>query len=351
MTSGTAAIHTAVAAIDPDPGDEIITTPLTDMGTVIGIIYQNAIPVFADVEPGGYHLDPAAASEQITARTRAIIPVHLWGIPARIDDIVALGRERGIPVIEDCAQAYLSELQGRPVGTIGAIGCFSLQQSKHITCGDGGLLATDDDDLAARARLFSDKGWDRTEGGRGHAFLGMNYRITELQSAVVLAQLGKLKEFVARRRRLGDLLTRKLAGVPGLVLPPDSEASGNTYWLYPIRVLEEEFGMSRDRFVEALNAEGVPGWVWLDGRILYEQEVLRDGRTFGQSHHPFDSPYISRRIDYGPGLCPNAEQTLREVVALTVHECFSEADVADIATAIHKIAQAAQAAGRSSIEE
>jgi dTDP-4-amino-4,6-dideoxygalactose transaminase len=221
------------------------------------------------------------------------------------------------------------------VGTIGEIGCFSLQQSKHITCGDGGLLATDDDDLAARARLFSDKGWDRSESGRGHLFLGMNYRITELQSAVVLAQLGKLDEFVRRRRQLGDLLTEKLRGVPGLLIPPDSAASGNTYWLYPVRLVEGEFGMSRDHFL-------VPGWAWLDGRPLYMQEVLREGRTFGRSHHPFDSPSAARRIDYGPGLCPNAERTLREVAALTVHECFSEADIADIAAAVQKIAEAAR---------
>jgi dTDP-4-amino-4,6-dideoxygalactose transaminase len=158
----------------------------------------------------------------------------------------------------------------------------------------------------------------------------------------VLAQLEKVRDFVARRRELGDLLSQKLAGIPGLHLPPDSDTSGNTYWFYPVRIRESEFGMSRDRFVEALNAEGVPAWVWLEGGPLYMYEALRHQRTFGSSHHPFDSPRASRRVEYAPGLCPNAEKTLSEVVTLTVHECFAEADIEDMGAAIRKIADAAQ---------
>ena len=340
VTSGTAAIHTAVAAVNPDPGDEIITTPLTDMGTVIGIIYQNAIPVFADVEAGGYHLDPDSVRSLITPRTRAIIPVHIWGMAARMEEFLEIGRA-GIPIIEDCAQAYLTEYDGRRVGTLGTLGCFSLQQSKHITCGDGGLVVTNDDGLAERARLFADKGWDRTGEDRGHAFLGMNYRITELQSAVALAQLGRVKEWVGRRRALGDALTRQISGIPGLHPPATSETSGNTYWFYPLRIVEEEFGLSRDWFVRAVNAEGIPAWVWLRGGPLYMYDALRLQRTFGTSHHPFDCACASRRIDYGPGLCPNAERTLEELVCLTVHEFYTESDIADMATAIHKVAEAA----------
>ncbi|MCJ7821506.1 MAG: DegT/DnrJ/EryC1/StrS family aminotransferase, partial [Armatimonadetes bacterium] len=162
VTSGTAALHTAIGAVNPDPGDEIITTPLTDMGTVIGIIYQNAIPIFADVEPGGYHLDPDSVAREITPRTKAIIVVHLWGMAARMDEFLALGREHGIPIIEDCAQAYLTEYKGKLAGTMGDVGCFSLQSSKHMTCGDGGLVVSNNDDLIRRARLFCDKGWDRS---------------------------------------------------------------------------------------------------------------------------------------------------------------------------------------------
>lgn len=344
VTSGTAAIHTAVAAINPDPGDEIITTPMTDMGTVIGIIFQNAIPIFADVVPGGYHLDPESVRRAITPRTRAIIVVHLWGMAADMDAFLAIGEEHGIPVIEDCAQAYLTDYRGRWVGTMGVMGCFSLQQSKHITCGDGGLVVTNRDDLADRARLFADKGWDRSGEDRGHAFLGMNYRITELQSAVALAQMGKLKEFVSRRRALGDALTAQISGIPGLHPPPTSAEAGSTYWFYPVLVRESEFGMSRERFAAALSAEGVPAWVWLAGKPLYAFDALRLQRTFGRSHHPFDCPCASRRVEYAPGLCPHAEQTLRELVVLTVHEFYQEQDIADMAAAIHKVAAAARGA-------
>ena len=339
VTSGTAALHTAVGAINPEPGDEIIVPPLTDMGTVIGVIYQNALPIFADVKPNGFHLDPQAVRQQITDRTRAIIVVHNWGAPADMDEFLAISEKHDIPLIEDCAQAYLTTCGGRLAGTMGEVGCFSLQQSKHITCGDGGLLVTDRDDLAQRARLFADKGWDRSALDRGHLFVGLNYRITELQSAVALAQLSKIEQFVARRRALADLLSHQLAGLPGLSTPPDS-ASGNTYWFYPLRLEEAEFGLSRDRFIAALNAEGVPAWVWLAGQPLYMFDALRLRRAFGTSHHPFDSPHASRRVEYGPGLCPNAERVMREVVVLTIHEQYTEQDIADMAAAIHKVARA-----------
>ena len=341
VTSGTAAIHTAVGMINPNPGDEIITTPLSDMGTVIGILYQNALPIFADVGPGGYHLDPDSVRANITDRTKAIIVVHLWGMAADMDAFLAIGEEHGLPIIEDCAQAYFTEYRGRHVGTMGRVGCFSLQQSKHLTAGDGGLVVTNDDELAVRGRLFADKGWDRTGADRGHLFLGMNYRISELQSAVALAQLGKLKERVARRQELGDKLTAMISGLPGVRPASPSAESGNTYWFYPLAVEEKTLGISRERFMAALNAEGVPCWGWL-GKPLYLFEALLEQRTFGTSHHPFDSPYASRKIVYRPGLCPNAEQTLCEAMALTVHEFYSEDDVADMAAAIRKVAASAR---------
>jgi len=340
VTSGTAAIHTAVACINPDPGDEIITTPLTDMGTVIGILFQQAIPIFADTVKDGYHLDPQSVRKNITPRTRAIIVVHLWGMSADMDEFLAIGKEHGIPIIEDCAQAYLTEYKGKLVGAMGELGCFSLQQSKHITCGDGGLVVTNRDDLAEHARLFSDKGWDRTGSARGHAFLGMNYRITELQSAVVLAQLGKLQQFVARRRALSDRLSRQLAGIPGLIAPSESARSGNTCWYYPVLIQEEKLGLSRARFVAALNAEGVSGGTWL-GQPLYAFPVLAQQLTFGKSHHPFDCPSASRKVEYHTGLCPNAEKALSELVILTVNEFYTEKDIDDMAAAIRKVAASA----------
>jgi dTDP-4-amino-4,6-dideoxygalactose transaminase len=344
VSSGTAALHTALAAINPDPGDEVITTPLTDMGTVIGIIAQGAIPVFADVIPGGYHLDPQSVCANVTSRTRAIIVVHNIGQSADMDAFLAISKEYGIPIIEDCAQAYLTTWKGTRVGAMGLINCFSLQQSKHITSGDGGLVITNDDALAQRARLFADKGWDRTAEGRGYPFFGMNYRISELQSAVTLAQLGKLERICSRRKQLGDLLTEKLVGLRGIYPPQLQEGCDMTYWFYPLRIVEEELGRSREWFVTAVRAEGIGcgAWSGLLGQPLYLFEVFSEGRTFGRSHYPFDSPSASRRIEYGPGLCRNAERAARELVAMGLHEFYSEGDIGDTARAVRKVAETAR---------
>jgi len=183
-TSGTAAVHTAIAAIDPEPGDEIITTPITDMGAITPILYQAAIPVFADVDPLTYNLTAATIARKITRRTKAVVVTHLFGNCCDMDPILALCRERGLPVIEDCAQAFCATYRGRPIGTLGAIGCFSLQQSKHMTAGEGGMVATSDPAFERRMRLFIDKAWGYGDPKPDHYFLALNYRMTELQGAV-----------------------------------------------------------------------------------------------------------------------------------------------------------------------
>ncbi|WP_344835778.1 DegT/DnrJ/EryC1/StrS family aminotransferase [Nonomuraea dietziae] len=288
-SSGTAALHLSVVAAAPDPGDEIITTPITDFGTVAPILAQNAVPVFADVDPSDGNLDPSAVEALIGPRTRAIMAVHLFGAAARIDELRALADRHGLALIEDCAQAWLTELPargpglpargpglpargpglpdqgprlpaegpgvpaegpgvpaqgpgeqlgggargvggGRLAGTVGDVGTFSLQQWKHITCGDGGVVITQDDELARRMRLFSDKGWDRA-AGRSHASLGLNYRMTELQAAVARAQLAKLDGVLAARRRTAAHLLKALEGLQGLRLP---RPEGHAWWLFPL---------------------------------------------------------------------------------------------------------------------
>ena len=189
-TSGTSAIHVAVAAVNPDPCDEIITTAMSDMGTAIPILMANCIPVFADVDPITGNLTAETIARKITPRTRAVIVVHLFGRPADLGPIVDLLRPKGIALIEDCAQAHFAEYRGKKIGTFGDLGCFSLQQSKQITCGDGGLTLVNREDLIERASLFIDKGRSR-KAGRVHLFLGANYRMTELQGTVARAQLAK----------------------------------------------------------------------------------------------------------------------------------------------------------------
>jgi len=207
-TSGTAAIHTAIGALNPDPGDEIITAPITDAGSVLPILFQNCVPVFADVDDS-YNIDPEDVAAKITPRTRAILAVHLFGNPCDVDALGEIARRHGVTVIEDCCQAHLTVTKGRLCGTLGTLGCFSFQQSKHMTCGDGGMTITDDPELGDRIERFRDKGWTRRPGARRYPFLGLNYRMTELQAAVALAQLEKVADVVARRNELGDLLTER----------------------------------------------------------------------------------------------------------------------------------------------
>ncbi|MGO1258845.1 MAG: DegT/DnrJ/EryC1/StrS family aminotransferase, partial [Brachybacterium sp.] len=177
-SSGTAALHLAVAAVDPAPGDEIIVPPISDMGSVLPIIAQNAVPIFADLDPATGCLDPADVRRRITPRTRAILVVHLFGGAAKVRELREIADESGILLIEDCAQAYLArERPEEPlVGAVGHLGCFSLQQSKHITTGDGGLVLTDDPQLARAMRLFADKAWPRDTGERTYLSFALNYR-------------------------------------------------------------------------------------------------------------------------------------------------------------------------------
>ena len=181
-TSGTSAIHVAVGAIDPEPGDEIITTPVSDMGTVAPIVLQNCVPVFADVDPLTCNLDPDDVERRITDRTRAIIVVHCWGQPAEMDRFLDIAQRHDLFLIEDCAQAHLTHYKGKLVGTIGHLGTFSLQSSKHLQCGDGGITITNDEDLGKRAALFVDKGCDWSEDRKQrlrYAFIAPCYRMTE----------------------------------------------------------------------------------------------------------------------------------------------------------------------------
>ena len=341
-TSGTSAIHVALGALSPEPGDEVIAAPITDAGTVVPILYQNCIPVFADIDDS-YNLAPASVEARITPRTRAIIAVHLFGNPCDMDALAEIARRRGVTLIEDCCQAHLTDYKGRTCGTIGDIGCFSLQQSKHMTAGEGGLTVTRDPALADRMALFRDKGWQRKPGGpRGYLILGLNYRMTELQGAVALAQIEKVADVVRRRNELGDLLTRLIAGAPGILPAPVTEGGRHTYWLYALRVVEGD----PQRLAAALKAEGVPAGAGYIGKPIHLcMAALAGGPTFGSSRHPLDGCHGGRVLEYGEGLCPHTEAILAQMITLGIHEHMEEADIQDMAQAINKVARGLAAKG------
>ncbi|GIX07987.1 MAG: aminotransferase DegT [Candidatus Poribacteria bacterium] len=336
-TSGTAAIHLAVGAVNPDPGDEIITAPITDPGSVMPILQQTAVPVFADVDPITLTMTPEAIEACITERTRAIIVVHLFGYPCDMERIVPLARRYQLTLIEDCAQAHATRYRGRYLGTFGDIGCFSFQQSKHMTTGDGGMTITDDEPTYLRMKLFSDKGWDyRYMGERDHAFLAPNYRMNEQTAAVGLAQLEKVRSVVERRIALGRRLTEGIQDAPGIRTLPLSEEFEVSWWNY----LFHAPGHDVDRFAEALRAEGVPVWAhYIGDPIFLRGDFLVRRVTFGRSQFPFDSPYVSREYRYGRELVPNAVQGLKTALVFGLHEDMSEEDMDDVIRAVWKVAE------------
>src|SRR4051794_4855263 len=220
-TSGTAAIHIAVGTINPNPGDEIITAPITDAGTIVPILYQGCIPIFADIDES-YNMDPADVEAKITDRTAAIMVVHLFGNACNMEAMVEIARRHNIPLIEDCSQAHVTKYRDRYLGSWGDIAAYSLQQSKHMTTGDGGVTITNREDWAERMFLFRDKGWTRKAGWgrRTYAFLAPNYRPTEMQGAVGLAQIKKVRNVVEKRKELGTYLSALIGEVDGVTPAP-----------------------------------------------------------------------------------------------------------------------------------
>lgn len=327
-TSGTAAIHVAMGALDLNPGSEVITAPITDLGTIVPIISQNCIPVFADIDET-YNMDPEDVERKITPQTKAIIVVHLFGNPCNMDAMVDIAKRHRLPLIEDSCQAHVTEYKGRYTGTIGDIGCFSFQQSKHMTTGDGGMTITSNKKYYERMKLFADKGYARKGyGSRAYLFHAPNYRMTELVGAVGLAQLKKVKGVVAKRHELGTHMNKLLSAIPGVVPAPSTPGGKHPYWMYPIGVL----GVDINRLAEELRKEHVytlPGYT---GKPIYLcTESLTAKKTYGDSQWPFTGPWVAKNYEYKEGLCPRAEKTLGELLVLPLDESWTREDVERVA--------------------
>ncbi|MCQ9208597.1 MAG: DegT/DnrJ/EryC1/StrS family aminotransferase [Omnitrophica bacterium] len=334
--SGTAALHTAVATINPDPGDEIITTTITDLGTIVPILYQNAIPIFADVDPLTFNITAQTIEPKITKRTKAIMVVHLFGKPADMDPIMALSKKYNIPVIEDCCQAYFARYKGSNVGTIGQIGCFSLQQSKHMTTGEGGIVIAKDRTLERKIRLFIDKAWGYGDPKPDHYFLALNYRMTDLQGAVALAQLKKVRDVVNRRREAAQMLTEHLQDTPGITLPESNEDSIHVFWKYPLIVDTDLFGVDVFAFSTMLKEKGIFSAPRYIQKPVFMCEVLKDRRTYGKSHCPYDCPKRKgeEEIVYDVNDYPKTMKALEHVLVLPWNEFYTSEHVDYIARSV-----------------
>jgi perosamine synthetase len=341
-SSGTAAIHTALAALHLEPLREVICAPVTDPGGVMPIVWLNCLPVFADVDLATFNLDPRSVAERITERTGAIIVTHLAGQPADLAPILEIARRHGLPVIEDCAQAHDATYRGRKVGTFGDLAAFSLMGGKHSTSGgQGGMVLTNDEGCYWDAKRFADRGKPFKSPERGNLFLGMNYRMTELQAAIGRAQLRKLPAVVRKRRELAGLLRERLRGLRAVRLGTVIEGAEPAYWFLFVRVDAARLRVGHEQFAAAVAAEGVPVQAKYD-HLVYEQPWLRDRRTFGQSGWPWTCSPEAEALRYA-GSCPHARRAIDTHMVVALHEGYGEQEIADLAAAFAKV-EAAYAA-------
>lgn len=307
VCNGTLAIAAALRAVGVGVGDEVVVPSYTFIATASAALFVGALPVFADVDPRTHLLDPAAVENVITERTRAVIPVHLSGHPVDMDAFEALGREHGIAVVEDAAQAHGAAYRGRPVGAIGTVGTFSFQSSKNINAGEGGAVLTNDEELART--LYGLVNVGRVPGGDWyqHATVGYNLRMTEFQAAILRVQLGRHAELQRTRERNARLLTELLAEDDAFLLPPrDPAATAHGRHLFLLRVPSVSVDDRKDQVLRALAAAGVTG-VSPGYRPLHRNDALLR-----------ESAELAGRLgrDYRPNPCPGADQVAADTIWL-----------------------------------
>ncbi|HXT73041.1 MAG TPA: DegT/DnrJ/EryC1/StrS family aminotransferase [Candidatus Angelobacter sp.] len=341
FNSATAALHAAVVAVEVPGGAEVIVPPYTFTSTATCALMHNAIPVFADVDEDVFGLDPAAVERAITPLTRAIIVVHLFGHPANLNGILDVARRHDLRVIEDCAQAPGAKYENRRVGTFGDCGIFSFTESKTITTGEGGMLITNSEEIAATARMVRNHGEMIVEGQKERTYssnmLGWNYRMTEMEAALGIVQFGKLEQLNQHRTDLANYLSAQLPGVEGLETPAALPGATHVYYVYPLRYDEKSMEIPRDLFVKALNAEGIPfgaGYV----QPLYLSPLYQERRHVAFEHY-------TGHASYDAGLCPMAERLHEKELMLTGVVRFPATydDMDDIADAVQKVMEQKEA--------
>src|SRR5215813_111907 len=325
FSSGTAALHGTAFAAGLEPGTEAITTPMTFCATANCVVYQGATPVLADVCSDTLNIDPKEVARQLTPNTRAILPVDYAGHPADLDTILALADQHGLVVIEDASHALGAAYRGRRVGGISHMTVFSFHPVKHITTGEGGIVTTDRAELAARLRLFRNHGIDSDARARQTAgqwyyemvALGYNYRLTDLASALGLAQLRKLDANLTRRRQIARLYEAAFSGMPGVRPPLERSEVSSAWHLYPIRLDLPALRFTRGEVFAALRAENI-------GVNVHYIPVHQH-------------PYYRERFGYKGGEYPRAESAYDSLISLPMFHGMASRDVEDVLTAVEKV--------------
>ena len=341
VNSATSGLHCAVSAMNVGPGDEIITTPYTMSASATSILMTGAVPVFADIDPDIFCLDPTSVEANITEHTKGILAVNLFGHPADLDALRAIADQHGIFLIEDNAQAPDAIYKDRKTGTIGDAGIFSFNRHKTMQSGEGGVVITNSDDIALKAALMRNHG-EVAVAGLGVDdivnTMGVNYRMTELEAAIARCQFRKLPQLNAARIHLAGHLTKLLSDIPGLVAPAVKSGCSHVYYFYVMKYIEEEAGIPRELFAKAIQAEGFSlrtGYV----KPLYLEPLFQQKICFGAHGYPFTANPRNASLSYAPGICPVTECLQDKEILLThiIYPPLTTRDMDDFATACHKV--------------
>jgi dTDP-4-amino-4,6-dideoxygalactose transaminase len=326
VNSCTAALHLSMLAAGLGPGDEVITTPLSFCATVNAVLHAGATPVLADVDPITMNLDPARVREKITARTRAILPVHFAGRPCDMDALGALAEEHGLILIEDCAHAIEAEYHGTPVGTFGAFGCFSFYVTKNVTTGEGGMVTTPSAEHAARLKILALHGmskdaWKRfsDEGYRHYQVVecGYKYNMMDLQAAIGIHQLERVEENWLRRQEIWSRYDRDLEPLPVTLPAPSEPGTRHGLHLYTLLIDPERTGLERDKFLDRMT----------------EQNIGMGVHYLSIPEHP----YYQDTLAWRPEDYPHAMRIGRQTVSLPLSAGLSEEDVGDVVEAVRRV--------------
>ncbi len=323
-------------------GDEVIVPPYTFLATASAVLRANAIPIFADIEPDTLNIDAADVERKITDRTRAIIPVHMTGYVADMDRINTIAKKHNLFVVEDACHSWGSQWKGKGTGALGQCGAFSFQASKNLNCGEGGIVLTDDEALADTCRSYTNCGRGKDTPWYEHYLLGSNLRITEFHAALLMAQMTRLEEQLARRAASARILDEELPKIPGIkVLRLEPRMTRRAYHLYAFRLDRKVLGVPEARFIEALRAEGAPVGKGYD-RPLYKNPLfLRNGD--GPKYCPLSCPYYGRKIDYSRVCCPVCEQVVVDTVWVYQSPLLAdEQSIRSIVAAVRKVAENAK---------
>jgi len=353
VNSCTSGLYAAVGAAAVGPGDEVIVSPYTMAASVTAAIAFNAVPVFADIDPDSYCLSPDSIREKITPRTKAIIIVHLFGHPADMDEIMKIAKEHNLIVIEDCAQAPCATYKGRPVGTLGHMGVFSLNYHKHIHTGEGGIVLTNDDDLCDRLQLIRNHAEAVLQGRDVKSLVnmvGFNFRLGEIEAGIGRVQLARSQSLVDERRDNVAYFTKGIDGIPGLRAAPVPGDVEHSFYAHALQFDENVMGINREKFLEALRAElpetaGREGFGPLVGggyvKPIYLYPMFQEQTAYGTVSCPFQCPHYQGQVDYSDGLCTATEHAHEK--SLITHEwmqsTMSKADMDDAIAAFHKVAE------------